>query len=150
MTIKVEREALVTVLSQAPLLHASRCEGPSISSSGDYVLVDFNSKSPCLNADVVLCSTYSDEDSLCTLSTSSDSLSSDASIDKRVTFSSSLVTDEWTRPFTPRDEVAKLFYSTEDTNRYVLNSRPSVVHGRQILDCSHTAFSFQVSSGVSH
>lgn len=119
MTIKVEREALVTVLSRSPSWPSSPCEATSISSDDDeFVLVNLPNKSSCLvDGGLLRCSSYSDEDSLCTLSTSSESSVSDSSIERRVTFAPSLVSDEWTRPFTPREDVASLFYSTEDTNR---------------------------------
>ena len=118
MTIKVEREALITVLTRRPTWPSSLCEATSISTDDDeFVVVNLPSKSPYLDTECVRCSQYSDEDSVCTLSTSSDSLSSDSSLERRVSFASSLVTDVWTRPFTPREDIPSLFYSTEDTNR---------------------------------
>ena len=118
MTIKVEREALITVLTRRPTWPSSLCEATSISTDDDeFVVVNLPSKSPYLDTERLRCSPYSDEDSVCTLSTSSDSLSSDSSLERRVSFASSLVTDVWTRPFTEREEIPSLFYSTEDTNR---------------------------------
>eukprot|EP00429_Kryptoperidinium_foliaceum_P085398 CAMPEP_0176190418 /NCGR_PEP_ID=MMETSP0121_2-20121125/3929_1 /TAXON_ID=160619 /ORGANISM="Kryptoperidinium foliaceum, Strain CCMP 1326" /LENGTH=210 /DNA_ID=CAMNT_0017529041 /DNA_START=32 /DNA_END=661 /DNA_ORIENTATION=- len=120
MTIKVEREALITVLSRSPSWPSSPCEATSISGDeGDeFVLVNLPKSSCLVDSGLLRCSSYSDEDSLCTLSTSSESLSTDSSIERRVSFAPSLVSDEWSRPFTPREEVASLFYSTEDTNRF--------------------------------
>lgn len=119
MTIKVEREALITVLTRRPTWPSSLCEASSISTDDDeFVVVNLPSKSSYLDTERVRCSAYSDEDSVCTLSTSSDSLSSDSSLERRVSFASSLVTDVWTRPFTPREDIPSLFYSTEDTNRF--------------------------------
>lgn len=118
MTIKVEREALITVLTRRPTWPSSLCEATSISTDDDeFVVVNLPSKSPYLDTERLRCSAYTDDDSVCTLSTSSDSLSSDSSVERRVSFASSLVTDVWTRPFTPREDIPSLFYSTEDTNR---------------------------------
>lgn len=118
MTIKVEREALITVLTRRPSWPSSPCDATSISPQDDeFVVVNLPNKSSCLDTELIRCSSYSDEDSVCTLSTSSESLSTDSSLERRVSFAPSLVTDEWTRPFTPREEIPSLFYSTEDTHR---------------------------------
>jgi hypothetical protein len=127
MTIKVEREALLRVLSRQPSSPSSYpCDQTPLSDDGEFVLVDLP-KPFMVDEDSSSCyvlqtssNAYGDNDdrSLCTVST--DSLSTDSddnSIDRRVTFSTTLVTDEWTRPWTPREEVADLFYSTEETQR---------------------------------
>lgn len=119
MTIKIEREALISVLNQEPSLTwpPSTCVDPSIPQKEDeFVLVNLPSKESCL-PDLLRSTSYSDEDSLCTISTTSDSLST-TSVERRVSFAPTLVTKEWTRPYTPREEVSNLFYSTEDTNRF--------------------------------
>jgi hypothetical protein len=120
MTIKVEREALLRILSRQPSAPSYPCEQPPLSDDGEFVLVDL--PKPFMVEDCYVKplpgSAYDDDQSLCTVST--DSLSTDSSdidIDRRVTFSPTLVTDEWTRPWTPREEVSDLFYSTEETQR---------------------------------
>eukprot|EP00934_Nitzschia_sp_Nitz4_P006079 Nitzschia sp. Nitz4//scaffold5_size260463//145637//146341//NITZ4_000988-RA/size260463-augustus-gene-0.34-mRNA-1//-1//CDS//3329555358//6069//frame0 len=116
MTIKVEREALITALGASPSWETSHCEASPIAGSvEDCYFMGFPSKPQGLDVASVQLSTCSDEDSCCTSSTSSDSCASE---ERRVRFASSIVTDEWTRPFTPREEVSNLYYSTEDTNRF--------------------------------
>ena len=62
---------------------------------------------------VSLSSKDSDDDSV--VSTSS----STVALTNRVSFSEKLITMEWTRPYTDPDDVPLLYYSTEETNRYV-------------------------------
>lgn len=116
MTIIVEREALLRVICRQP---PSACENTLISDDGEFVLVDI--PKPFMGEDFydrsLRGATCDDDDSLCTLST--DSLSSDSShsVERRVSFATDLVSDEWTRPWTPKEEVSNLFYSTEETLR---------------------------------
>lgn len=83
-------------------------------------------------------STYSpswgDEDSsVATISTASFSDSDESLLEddqqdqprRTVSFAEDLVTDTWTRAKTTREEVADLFYSQEETLRYVLSSTDS-------------------------
>jgi hypothetical protein len=122
MTIKVEREALLRVLTREPSRPwpSSTCGDP-ISDDGEFVLVDI--PKPFMGEDFYVKSlrgsTSDDDQSFCTLST--DSLSTDSSddsvIERRVSFATNLVTHEWTRPWTPREEVPSLFYSNEETQR---------------------------------
>ena len=118
MTIKVEREALLRVLSHAPSEPSSPCNSV-IPDDGEFVLVEI--PKPLIDENdryaKSLPTTHDDDRSLCTISTDSLSTDSSISLERRVTFASSLVTEEWTRPWTPREEVAKLFYSTEETQR---------------------------------
>jgi len=119
MTIKVEREALLRVLTREPLGFSSLCDNPSISDDGEFVLVDI--PKPFMGEDCYVKSLRGfacDDQSLCTVSTDSLSDDSTASIERRVTFSTPLVTDEWTRPWTPREDIADLFYSSEETLRF--------------------------------
>lgn len=119
MTIKVEREALLRVLHREPSGPSSPCDLTRISDDGEFVLVDI--PKPFMTEGYYDKSlrgpTCDEEQSVCTLSTDSFSTDSVDSLDRRVTFASPLVTDEWTRPWTPREEVSKLFYSTDDTLR---------------------------------
>jgi len=119
MTIKVEREALLRVLTREPSGFSSQCDQPLIHDDEGFLVVDI--PKPLMGEDCYVKSlrgsTFDDE-SLCTLSTDSLSDDSTASIERRVTFASTLVTDEWTRPWTPREEVANLFYSSEETSSF--------------------------------
>eukprot|EP00980_Cylindrotheca_fusiformis_P031150 scaffold25895_cov108-Cylindrotheca_fusiformis.AAC.3 len=118
MTIKVEREALLRVLTRDPSGPSLPCE-KTIPSNEEYVVVDI--PKPFMGEDFYdkcLRDPTADDESTCTLSTSSLSTESTQSIERRVTFSETLVSDEWTRPFTPREEVSNLFYSTEETLRF--------------------------------
>jgi hypothetical protein len=124
MTIKVEQEALLRVLER-PLPHPqpNHAQSHAPSSQGDeYVLVDFPStfnKSNDCAVEKLRRSTYDDEDSVdsgFTLSTACLS-DSDSEVERSVSFADDLVTEEWTRPYTPKEDVHKLFYSTEETQR---------------------------------
>lgn len=56
--------------------------------------------------------------STASLSDDSSAASSSGEIERRVSFAEDLVTDEWTRPFTPKDLIPTLFYSMEETSRF--------------------------------
>lgn len=56
-----------------------------------------------------------DSDDESVLSTSSSTIASTY----RVSFADELVTMEWTRPYTEVEDIPLLYYSTEETNRYV-------------------------------
>lgn len=119
MTIKVEREALLRVLTREPSGPSSSCDSPLISNDGEFVLVDI--PKPLMDESFYgksLRDLRSDDQSLCTLSTDSLSEDSSQSFERRVTFATTLVSDEWTRPWTPKEEVSNLFYSTEETLRF--------------------------------
>jgi hypothetical protein len=60
----------------------------------------------------------SDDDSV--LSTASSSVVSAS----RVSFCEDLITMEWTRPYTEPEDIPLLYYSTEETNRYVTVELP--------------------------
>jgi hypothetical protein len=62
---------------------------------------------------VSLSSKDSDDDSV--LSTTSSTITSAS----KVTFCDQLITMEWTRPYTEPKDISLLYYSTEETNRYV-------------------------------
>jgi hypothetical protein len=113
MTIKVEQEVLLRVLESQ---HSyPRC----VSDNQDFLLVDF--RKPISSDDSYVekiwpSTSDDDDDSIFTVSTAS--LSDDSElIERRVSFSDDLVTDVWTRPFTPKQEVSALFYSTEETQK---------------------------------
>jgi hypothetical protein len=122
MTIHVEQESLLRVMER-PLPHSqpqpshSQLHPPS-SQGEEFVLVDFRNtfKSNDCAVDKLRHSTYDDEDSVFTLSTASLS-DSDSEVERSVSFADDVVTEEWTRPYTPKEEVSKLFYSTEETQR---------------------------------
>ena len=107
--ILVQHEALLCVLSRDSS-HPSRCDTRSPIEDEEFVLVDI----PKPFKEEV----YSDDDSsLCTASTNSLSTDSSSACERRVTFAPELVSEEWTREFTPKEEVSKLFYSSEETQR---------------------------------
>ena len=105
MTIKVEQEALLKLLSAPPLVP------PSVT------------QTRCLDEFECACTEkepigHHDDDSVFTVSTASLSCDAeDGDYDKRVSFTETLVTEEWTREYTPKHEVPKLFYSSEEMQR---------------------------------
>lgn len=108
MTIKVEQEALLRVVDSHP---------PSLAGSDDvFIVVDWKPAFAECSVEKIRSATYDDDDSIFTLSTASLS-DSDYEIERRVSFAEDLVTEEWTRPYTPKEEVSNLFYSTEETHR---------------------------------
>lgn len=119
MTIIIEREALLRVLAREPsgISSSIACSGACIPSDGEYVLVDI--PKPLSSVEKSQVGPTSDDQSTCSLSTDSLSSGSCHSFERRVSFAETLVSDEWTRPRTPRDQVLSLFYSTEETQRYV-------------------------------
>jgi hypothetical protein len=106
--ILVEHEALLCVLSRAPT-YPSRCDRPPIGDEEEFVIVDI--PKPFKEEE------YSDDNSYCTASTDSLSTDSDSICERRVTFAPALVSEEWTRPYTAKEDVSKLFYSPEETQR---------------------------------
>lgn len=119
MTIIVEREALLRVLTREPSGTSSLggCGDAYIPSDGEYVLVDM--PKPFSAVEKSQMGPTSDDQSTCSLSTGSLSSGSCHYLERRVCFAETLVSDEWTRPRTPRDQISSLFYSTEETQRYV-------------------------------
>jgi hypothetical protein len=116
MTIKVEHDALLQVLQRRPV-HPPLSE--AIGRREDYILIDFCKPigSDSFPVEKLRRVTSDDEDdSVYTTSTASLS-DSDSDFERRVSFASQVVTDEWTRPFTPKDEVSSLYYSTAETQR---------------------------------
>ena len=59
--------------------------------------------------------TSDDDDTLSTASMSSD----EETVDRRVVFCDEVVTQIWYRPFTEKDDIPNLYYSSDDTARYV-------------------------------
>jgi hypothetical protein len=116
MTIKVEREALLRVLER-PALHTP------ILPPSDFLVVDYGNLLSNSGDDGVEklrpATAEDDEDSVYTLSTASfsDTDSEDAGLEKRVSFADELVTDEWIRPYTAKEDLPLLFYTTDETQR---------------------------------
>jgi hypothetical protein len=116
MTIKVEQEVLLRVLETPPSRYSL---DSTIREDDDFMLVDFRkplSHDLCSSVEKIRAEAYDDDDSIFTLSTASLS-DSDSIIERRVSFADDLVTEEWTRPFTPKDEIPALYYSSEETSR---------------------------------
>ena len=99
------------------LQHSSSSDQWTINKEEEDAYLRFRKK-PCEDDDytistVSLSSKDSDDDSV--ISTSSSTVAST----NRVSFSDELITMEWTRPYTEPEDVPLLYYSTEETNRYV-------------------------------
>lgn len=117
MTIKIERDSQLRVSdshSDSSTSHVPPFETGIV--EDDFLLVNFPQM--CSSVGKLRSSTL-DDDTASTGSFSSDSTdsSTDAGL-RRVSFANDLVTDAWTRPYTPRSEVSSLFYSTEETTRF--------------------------------
>lgn len=142
MTIKVEREALLKVITSSLSSHSTQ---PPYSSPScrptirdEFVIVDSvptidKGKSDCFYKHIT---SIPDDDqaSLCSLTTASDDSSFEASdipsiVDRRVSFASQLITDVWTRPRTVSEDISILFYSSQEIQRFRQNYRVE----RQIL-----------------
>jgi len=127
MTIKIEREALLTVLSRAPQqpLHQGVDEARGEPDDG-FVLVSLpKPKRGCLEGEssVLLqrlstCESFDDDDCCTVTSASTSSTSSFLEPSRSVSFAEPLVTEVRTRPRTLREEVSGLFYSVEETQRF--------------------------------
>ncbi len=122
MTIRVEREALLTVIStsqssaiQSSTSLSSKPCHPCIREEDEFVIVDAVPTKE-FYSDFIPDSTGEDDlASLCTISTSSLSSCDDTSTERRVTFATDLVSDVWTRERTLPKEVSNLFYSALET-----------------------------------
>lgn len=113
--IKIDREALLKILA-APAL-TPPYEAP-IRCRGEYEYVSI--QKPAFEEEYLVEKPQDqDDDSVYTASTASLSCDADdVDYDKQVSFSDSLVTEEWTREYTPKDDVAHLFYSSEEMQRF--------------------------------
>ncbi|CAB9507875.1 expressed unknown protein [Seminavis robusta] len=111
MTIHVEREALLRLLASKPPSTPPLSTVIDCNDEYEYVSIE----KPAFS-DGVRLQEATDEDSVYTSSTAS--LSLDADDDKRVSFVDPLVTEVWTREYTSKDEASRLFYSTEETQRF--------------------------------
>ena len=107
MTIIIEREALLTVLSRTPLQQSHRFQARSVEDD-EWVEVSYPKEQP-------LSPVESYDDDCCSLS--STDCSSTLSHDRRVSFADSLVTEIKECPRTPIEDVPLLFYSTEQITR---------------------------------
>lgn len=126
MTIRVEREALLTVInsSQSSTIQTTAPTSTSLCSrvcrtcirdEDEFVFVD-SVPTKELYSDLIPDSTGEDDlASLCTLSTSSVSSCDYSNDGRRVSFATDLVTDVWTRERTLPEEVSNLFYSALET-----------------------------------
>jgi len=125
MTIRVEREALLTVINtshsssiqtrlKATTSLSSKSCNPCIREEDEFVIVDSVPTKEFYND-------FDDLASLCTLSTSSVSSydsASDATPERRVTFGTQLVTDVWTRERTLPEDVPSLYYNALETQTF--------------------------------
>ena len=126
MTIRIEREALLRVISTSPPppsstpFALSSCN-PCIRDEDELVIVDSMPTKPLQERNFFYRELTEDDDqaSVCTLSTSSvssyDSSCDISTIDRRVTFAAQLVTDVWTREKTLPEDISNLYYSSQQT-----------------------------------
>ncbi|EEC49359.1 predicted protein [Phaeodactylum tricornutum CCAP 1055/1] len=119
MTIKVEQDTLLQVLQNHHQHQSFEPVGPQ----EDYLVIDFckpiGSDDFCVEK--LRSPTDDEDDSVYTISTASlsDTFSDvDSTCERRVSFAENLVTDVWTRPFTPKEEISDLYYSTMETQRF--------------------------------
>jgi hypothetical protein len=119
MTIKIEHQTLLRVLERqqanAPLLDSTI----SHINNERFVLLDFHKPlGNDISVEKLRGLSTDDDDTLSTSSLSTeDSTDDSCEIERRVSFAEDLVSDEWTRPYTPKEEISALFYSTEETSR---------------------------------
>lgn len=127
MTIRVEREALLTVIntSQSSTINSTKhtrslsskpCY-PCIRDEDEFVIVD-SVPTKHFYSDFLPRSTGDDDlASLCSLSTNSscDSSSDASSVQRRVRFATQTVTAVWTREKTLPEDISTLFYSAAET-----------------------------------
>jgi hypothetical protein len=136
MTIRVEREALLRVISRAPSSNQQQQQqqGPLIqqkqqSQDDEFVIVELpedklKDGSFFYDDDCIPTDNDDDQASVCSLSTGSYSSSSSSStVDRRVSFAPTLITDVWTREKTLPQDVPSLYYSAQETQT-VRNSSP--------------------------
>lgn len=128
MTIKVQQETFIAIQAQPwPIsndldegyrfrkCHSAGCQTSSSSStcqdSEAYqsAVVDNHALQSSVSID--------DEDSVYTTTTTSSFSESDTDLDRRVTFADDLVSDVWTRPYSNKEDIERLYYSNEDTQR---------------------------------
>jgi len=128
MTIRVEREALLTVINTsqsstrnpastttATTSLSSKPCNPCIRDEDEFVIVD-SVPTKEFYSDLIPGSTGDDDlASLCTLSTSSESSCDVSTVERRVTFATQLVSDVWTREKTLPEDVSNLYYSSLET-----------------------------------
>ena len=106
MTIIIERNALLTVLSRTPLHQPHRFHAHPIEDD-EWVEVSYPKEQPSSSVE-------SYDDDCCSLSSTDCSTLSN---DRRVSFADSLVTEIKECPRTPIEDVPSLFYSTEQLSR---------------------------------
>ena len=119
MTIRVEQEALLRVISRAPSLPSS-FKGPLIGEE-EFVIVELPETKQELPFLIDNITTDDDQASVCSLSTSSVTTTSTTDDEEepspRVSFATGLVTEVWTRERTPLEDVAVLYYSSQETQQ---------------------------------
>lgn len=112
MTINIEQQS---ILSTPQTLDLSQIDDGSLSRRVRALCPEYGSaKTTRLNTKKEACHETDDDD---TISTSS-ILSDEETIYRRVSFADQIVTAVWTRPFTSKEEVPNLFYTSEDTSRF--------------------------------
>ena len=110
MTIKVEREALLRLIASQPSSPTTLSTTTGVHPEYEYVISLQKAAFSAAGRRI-----RDDDDSVYTNSTASLSLDSDD--DKRVSFADPLVTEVWTREYTSNDEISRLYYTAEETQR---------------------------------
>ncbi len=159
MTIRVEREALLTVINTSKALTiqttssstslCSRACNTCIRDENEFVIVD-SVPTKELYSDLIPDSTGEDDlASLCTLSTSSLSSCDSSNDERRVSFATDLVTDVWTRERTLPEEVSNLFYSALETQTVCI-FLGRISHVGPSTDSTHVLFRNRIYGIFSH
>jgi hypothetical protein len=121
MTIKIESQVPLRVLQRDPQGSEDAFPIEDEFQQRGYVK-PLTTCSAVFRVGKVPSSTADDEVSLGTASTlsftDSESSDDDSECERRVTFSDDIVSDVWTRPYTPKDLCSKLYYSSDDTARF--------------------------------
>ena len=115
MTIRIDRDLLLRILSAPP--RDCALDPTSIHCQVKYEYIE-KPEGPNRLPD-------EDDDSVYTASTAAlscdadDVDADDVEYDKRVSFADTLVTDQWTREYTAREDVGCLYYSSDEIQRLV-------------------------------
>lgn len=110
MTIRVERHALLRVISTTPSPSCNPSLDPLICEDEEFVIVELPEKKAEQQQHPFFDPATTDDDQ--TIDSSDDDYSAD-STESRVSFADNLVTDVWTRPYTPVEDVPSLFYDSD-------------------------------------
>lgn len=142
-----EHRAATMLLIEKETVLNTVCHRPPCPGTGDELInvsCVKDGESPCIFiGEKGAFAEFSDDDTASTASLSDSSLDSSLDDEKRVSFADTLVSHVWERPRTPPEDVSKLFFSSEETSRYVFSCRLLVcsrVLRRNLRDFSTAIF----------